>query len=241
MLPSASSRLCASLLVLFDIDGTLLRSEGAGMQAMLDAARELHPGVELSFANVPTSGRMDHLIWRDLMAQHSLPIDEIHHRSFRSTYHEKFQARLAAKNTVHALEGVAELIEVLQKSPGVTTGLLTGNYEHTGMLKIRSAGLDPARFKVNAWADDGATRRDLPPVALERYQRLFGRRLAPKDALIIGDTESDIDCARANGLRCLATATGIVSMKVLASLDPDKVVADLSQTSELVSWITQRT
>ena len=136
-----------------------------------------------------------------------------------------------------ALEGVAELVRALAGEPGVELGLLTGNYPATGRLKVRHAGLDPDVFKVNAFAMDGVTRRDLPPVALQRYAERHGSPLDPARAIIIGDTPKDVDCALHNGCRVLGVATGEFSADDLRACGAHHVVDKLSPVGPVLEWL----
>ena len=224
------------ILVLFDIDGTLLLSQHAGAQSMHDATRELY-GDAFTFDGVEIAGRIDPQIWHDLALANGIDDPLEHHDRFREVYARHLARRLAAANTVRVLPGVAALLEALGSVEGVTRGLLTGNYPETGRLKIEAAGLDPAIFEVAAWGCDGRSRRDLPGVALDRHAAATGARLAPGQVVIIGDTRHDVDCARANGCRSLAVATGSSSRDELVASEADLAVDDLSHTQEIVSWI----
>ncbi len=224
-------------LVLFDIDGTLLKTAGAGMKAMADTLHELHPGSSVAFDGISFNGRLDHLIWRDLCAAHGLDNSPPAHDRFRVRFHHHLSTRLAANNTSVALAGARELVARLAQRTELTLGLLTGNYEHTGRLKVASAGFDLTPFVANAWADDGATRRHLPPVAMQRCAARTGRTVPSSRVIIIGDTEQDIDCAHANGCVCLATATGTVSRTELESAGADLVVDDLRDAAAIEEWI----
>lgn len=228
------------MLVLFDIDGTMLTSEGAGLVAMLDAMRELVPGRDFSFDGIPVAGRLDPLIWRDLIAAHGLAHDDGMHSRFRERYGHHLARRLGVTHRASPLPGVRELIDALAAEPSVSLGILTGNYEHTGRMKVTSAGIDASRFSANAWADDGPTRRDLTPVAIRRCETLHGKSLAPRDVVVIGDTPHDIDCAHAHGCRALAVATGGSSAADLHAHRGDLVVDDLSDAEGLVRWIVGR-
>lgn len=225
------------MLALWDIDGTLLKSEHAGIYAMLDALHALHPGREFSFDGIEVSGRLDPLIYRDLAARYGLDPGPGAHRTFRQAYADRLHERLARRNTVRALSGVKVLVEALHAQPAWVQGLLTGNYEPTGLLKVAHAGLDQDRFRVNAFADHGETRRDLPPVAMHRYAELTGRRIDPGSVTIIGDTPLDIDCAHHNGCRCLAVATGMHPADELRAAKADHVVEDLSDVGAVLAWL----
>lgn len=226
------------MLVLFDIDGTLLISLRAGVGAMQTALRELH-GVDISFDGVEIHGRLDTLIWRDLANRYGLPAHEEAHQTFRSTYARHLDERLAANNTSQALPGAIALVRAVQATPGVTIGLLTGNYEPTGKLKVKHAGFDPDAFVVNAWGDDAPDRRSLVPVAMQRYHQRHGRAVPAQNVVIIGDTPHDVDCAKAHGARVLAVGTGAFTPEALRQAGADLATPDLSDTATLAAWITR--
>ena len=228
------------MLVLFDIDGTMITSEGAGLVAMLDAMHEIVPGHTFSFEGIPVAGRLDTLIWRDLLARHGMDHDDALHGRFRERYGHHLQRRLGVTHTARALPGVIDLIGALAREPHVTLGILTGNYEHTGRLKVERAGIPTAQFAANAWADDGLSRRALTPVAMRRCSEGRGREISPHDVIVIGDTPHDIDCAHAHGCRALAVATGGSSADELRAHRADLVVDDLSDSEALARWILGR-
>lgn len=228
------------MLVLFDIDGTLLLTEGAGITAMLSTARELFPANPFSFDGISISGRLDSLIWRDLMVRAGVePTAEIH-ALFRRTYGEHLHRGFSANARSHALAGARELVEALHAHDGFDIGLLTGNYEHTGRLKVAQAGFQLEPFQFNAWADDGQHRRELPPVAMRRYCEKKGRQIDPSQVIVIGDTPLDIDCAHFNGCQVIAVATGSHPMAELESHKPDLLVPGLDDWIGIASWITSR-
>ncbi len=224
------------MLVLFDIDGTLLVSQHAGTRAMLAAAREMF-GETFTYDGVEIAGRIDPLIWATVAAANGIRDAEAHHDTFRASYAHHLARRLAAHDTVTLCPGVGALLDRLGSVDGLTLGLLTGNYRETGLLKIEAAGLDPALFPVAAWGCDGSSRRDLPPVAMARHADATGRPLTAEQVVIIGDTPHDVDCARTHGCRALAVATGPFSSEKLRESEPDLVVEDLSNTAAIVEWL----
>jgi phosphoglycolate phosphatase-like HAD superfamily hydrolase len=226
------------MLILFDIDGTLLHSLSAGIHAMSAAIRELH-GAEADFARVEVHGRLDTLIWRDLGRIHGFATDDAAHARFKECYSGHLERRLAERNTVEAMPGAHELVDAVRAIEGVTSGLLTGNYERTGRLKVRHAGIDPDHFVVNAWGDDGPDRRSLVPVAMGRYRDRHGRAVDARDVTIIGDTPHDVDCAHAAGARVIAVATGKFGIDALREAGADLAVADLRDTASLARWIVR--
>ncbi len=227
------------MLVLFDIDGTLLRTHGAGLTAMLATAHELHPGRTFNFAGISISGRLDTLIWRDLMASGGLDYAKTDHDAFRARYGIHLAAGFDSDSKSEALPGARDLVLALDQVVGCTLGLLTGNYEHTGRLKVERAGIETKPFVCNAWADDGNHRRELPPIAMARYQATIGA-IDPDCVFVIGDTPFDIDCAKANGCVAIAVATGAHPRAELAEHHPDLLVDDLSATEDLALWMTGR-
>jgi phosphoglycolate phosphatase-like HAD superfamily hydrolase len=226
------------MLVLFDIDGTLLHSLSAGVHAMSSALRELH-GVDPDFSKVEVHGRLDTLIWRDLAAVHGYPTCDASHERFRSTYSAHLERRLAERNTVERYPGTRELVDAVRGHPALTLGMLTGNYEFTGRLKVRHAGIDPDLFLVTAWAGDAPDRRGLVPVAMRRFAERTGTPIAGDRVVIIGDTPADVDCAHASGARCLAVATGHFGIDALRAAGADLAVSDLRDTEHLLTWIAQ--
>ena len=225
------------MLLLFDIDGTLLLSQRAGVKAMQAAGQALL-GPRFSLERIDLAGRLDPLIWRDGMAAAGLEPSEELHQSFRAAYLAALEERLRANPTARALNGVEALLGRLRERRDTTLGLVTGNYPETGALKLRAAGLDPAWFPVTAWGSDGATRRDLPRVAMQRYRDHAGHAIDAAEVVVIGDTPADIDCARANGCRVVAVASGpSFAPDDLRAHGPDLLLEDLSDGEPFLRWL----
>lgn len=222
-------------LVLFDIDGTLLRSEGVGVGAMLRAFTAIHGERGFSFEGVEIAGALDGLLFQRVMAHHGLPADEAAHDRFQSVYRAEL-ARSFTPDRVRQMPGAAELARQLS-ARGVATGLLTGNYRETAFIKVSVAGYDLAHFPFGAFGADGPSRRHLTPVAISRAASHHGRAFDADRVTIIGDTPLDIDCAKAHGCRAIAVATGPYSVDTLRSAGADLAVADLSDTDGLLRWI----
>ena len=231
------SRSRDALLVLFDIDGTLLLSNRIGYRAMLRAAAQI-AGRPVSLDGVDFSGRLDPEIWAGIAGLNGIADAAGREAEFRAAYTSTLTSMLQQEAPPYALPGVPGLIGRLRSQEGVTLGLCTGNYPQTGRLKIRAAGLDPEDFPVGAWASDGLTRRDLPRVAMRRYEESTGSPITPRRVIVVGDTPLDIDCAHANGCVALAVATGpAFSLEALQAYKADLAVSDLSDTDLLIRWI----
>ena len=134
------------------------------------------------------------------------------------------------------------LVAALRPVPNLTLGLLSGNFEESGLAKIRACGIKAEQFKVAAWGDDSPhdppDREHLPPVAMSRYRARFDREIHPGRVTIVGDTRHDIRCAKASGCRVLAVATGRSTVMELEAHGPDLAVEDLSDTARLHGWLT---
>jgi phosphoglycolate phosphatase-like HAD superfamily hydrolase len=226
------------MLVLFDIDGTLLRSQGAGVAAMQQTFDELYPDRGLSMRGVPVAGRLDTLIWTDVLRSHGLEPSEAEAARFRARYAEVLAERLSSGEAgLRLMPGVHELVERLAAEPDCTVGLLTGNWIHTARIKLEAAGFVWDRFRLGAFADDGPDRRALPPVAMRRFEAFAGRGIDPQRVAIIGDTPMDVDCAKHNGCRAVAVATGDYGVDALAETGADLVLPDLGAIAEVVEWL----
>lgn len=227
------------MLVLFDIDGTMLTTQRAGLHAMQSAGQKLF-GEGFSFDGVEFAGRLDPLIWAQLAANNGVEDTRENHERFRTTYRAELEASLNVTHTVSALPGVAELIEALEEA-GADLGVVTGNYRETGMLKMRAAGIEPDRLPHQAWGDEGEHRRLLPPLAVRRHEEATGRRLEKVEVVVIGDTPHDIDCAHHSGFRALAVGTGPVTIQdELKACVPDLYAMTLERTEEIAEWILGR-
>jgi len=224
------------MLILFDIDGTLLRSQGAGVRAMEQALRSIH-GEHASLRGIEVAGRLDVLIWRDARRRLGLDAADEAHGRFRALYAANLRSLFDSGVEARALPGVTEIVNEVHEAADLTLGVLTGNYAETGRLKMRHAGLDPDRFIIDAWGDEGESRRDLPPVAIRRFEERAGRAIHATDVVIIGDTPHDVDCARHHGCRSIGVATGQFSAEQLRGAGADLAVESLAATGAILSWI----
>lgn len=224
------------MLVLFDIDGTILRTQGIGLKAMELAGRDV-VSPRFTLEGVPSAGRLDPLIFRDGAAKANVDDPDRFHDAFRARYGEHLNAMFAAGAPATLMPGVAELIDALEAIDGITIALLTGNYPETGRMKIAAGGINPDRFVFGAFGCDGPTRRDLTPVALQRYVEHAQRAIPPEQVIVIGDTEHDIDCAKHHGCRALAVATGNTSIDDLRTHRPDLAAETLADTEAVLAWM----
>lgn len=229
------------MLILFDIDMTLLETNHIGMDCLHDAGRAIFDR-EFSVEGITFGGSLDPIIITEMLRLNGVEptIDSI--GAMRNGYHARLDAMSKTQSIARALPGSHEIVGAVRGHHAQPTiGLLTGNYEETGILKILSAGFDPSVFVVNAWGDgsqhEKPHRSHLPPVAIENYLGLIGQPIAPESVVIIGDTIHDVSCAKDNGCRALAVATGHATFDELESAGADRTVKDLTDTEGIVRWI----
>jgi phosphoglycolate phosphatase-like HAD superfamily hydrolase len=217
-------------LVLFDIDGTLLLSRGAGRRAVLAAMAGLLPPEE-SVRGVRFDGKTDPQIVAELLAAAGAPdaADPARVSRILDRYVEVLEQELARPGHVtDVMPGVPQVLDRIEQAHEAMLGLLTGNVRPGARLKLRSAAIDPDRFPVGAFGSDHPVRAELPAIAAVRAEPHFGRRPAGAEIVIIGDTPADVTCGLAVGARALGVATGGYSASELADAGAYAVFEDLS-------------
>lgn len=228
------------MLVLFDVDATLITTSRTGIVAMGEAGRELF-GPSFDESRIEYAGRLDPLIIADLLRAHGHEITSKAVGDFRAAYRRHLERLLAQPGLAKPCPGVPALLDALEKSGAPVLGLLTGNFPETGAIKLRASGIDPGRFPIQVWGGDSPhvppARDHLPAVAIERYAARFARPVSPRDVTIIGDTPHDISCARAHGCRSIGVATGQFSVEALRAAGADHALDNLSATVEVTSWL----
>jgi len=221
-------------LVLFDIDGTMITSRGAGRRAMRTAF-ECVFGTAGGIDHYDLRGRTDTRIVHDVMGAEGWEAPRVKERldDFFEAYLAGLVAEIGDGRDVVTLPGVAAIVERLHDAPQAALGLVTGNIEEGARIKLTPTGLWP-RFQVGAYGSDHIDRRRLPSLAARRAQALLGTAFAPADVVVIGDTPHDIDCARAFGAVAVAVATGQYPRAELLAESPDHFFEDLSDTDEVL-------
>lgn len=224
-------------LVLFDIDGTLLHADGAGVKATLDSLRDFF-GVTERPPGYSMAGKVDAQIVLEIVAHSHLDLADVRQRL--SAYWDAYAATLAYElphHQVHALPGVHALLAALAGRPDVVVGLLTGNLERAARLKLSAAGIDPDQFRLAAYGHEAETRDALPLLAVERARATTGRTFIGRDIVIIGDTPADVHCGETLGVRTIGVATGHFSVDQLRAVGADVVFPDLSATDAIIGAI----
>ncbi len=228
------------MLILFDIDATMITTGGVGIKAMVAAGRELF-GPGFNADGIDFAGRLDPLILGEMLDRSGVPRNAKNFADMRRGYGKYLVGELKNSDKKRVLPGVHELLARVGNEPGATRGLLTGNFQETGSLKLSMCGIDPTQFSVQVWGDesphDPPARSHLPPIGIDRYHKLHGRPVASRDVTIIGDTPHDITCAKTHGCRSLGVATGKFKVDELAAVGADRVVQDLSDTDSIARWL----
>ena len=215
------------MLCLFDIDGTLVDTRGAGMTSLVAACRDLFGDDGPAF---DLAGATDLGLWEKLCAHHRRDVsDKALAARFFDAYHQHLDRNLNAEDYGGQLiEGATVLIDALHERGDTAMGLLTGNTARGASIKVRRHGIDH-HFPYGAYGCDHADRNRLGPIALERAARHHGREFDAAITWIIGDTPRDIACARAINARCIAVATGSFTADELARHQPDLVCESLAE------------
>lgn len=231
----------ARRLILWDVDGTLVRAGPAARDAF-DTAVEHVLGRPAGPHGVQMSGKTDPQIALEILASLALSPDEArgHLPRVMEALERELEAALEImRATGWELPGARRILERLAGEPGVVQTVLSGNLAANARLKLGAFGLD--RFidwEVGAFGSDEEDRTKLVPVTLGRVRELRGLRFDLEEVWVIGDTPLDLACARAGGARCLLVATGRNGLDELAGLGPEAALPDLSDTAAVATLLT---
>ncbi len=223
-------------LLLFDIDGTLILSGGAGLRAMNKAFAQLY-GIENALDGLSLSGRTDDKIMMDAYERAGMEFSYDELARFKSVYFDKIKDEIQVNGTSkRMMPGIKNLMPALAERIDVHMGLLTGNWENSGRTKIDFFGLNDY-FPFGAFSDDSSNRNELVPVALSRFKERMHVELDPRDVYVIGDTPADIQCAKPHGVVSVAVAAASHSIDILQPFEPDVLLSDLSDTEAVLNLL----
>ena len=221
-------------LLLFDIDGTLIHSGGAGIEALKCAFKERF-GIDDDLSGIEIAGMTDSGIVVSILNKHKIPVTTENVSAFLDSYVHFLSLELPRRKG-KLLPGVLKLLEKLKLRPHVVLGLLTGNVSRGARLKLEHYGVWRF-FEFGAFADDHRDRNELGRFARARAKEKHGREFAASEIDIVGDTPRDIDCGRALGARTVAVATGSWSRHALAKHKPDFLIDDLSDVDTIIDTL----
>ena len=221
-------------LLLWDIDGTLIDSGGAGERGLkLALKREF--GLDDNLAWLDYFGRTDVWIARTILEHHFSQTTSDTIRRFLEGYLKALPEEMHNPRA-RILPGIAEIVAKMTRQPDVAQGLLTGNLQRGAQIKLGHLGLW-THFPFGAFADDAEDRNKLGPHALRRAATHHGHKFAPERVFVIGDTPHDIACGKTIGARTLAVATGRYSLEQLRSHGPTAALADFSDTQAFLALL----
>jgi phosphoglycolate phosphatase-like HAD superfamily hydrolase len=223
-----------SRLLLFDIDGTLIHSGGAGVEALKAAFKERF-GIDDDLSGIEIAGMTDSGIVVSILNKHKIPPTHENVSAFLDSY-VHFLSRELPRRKGKLLPGVLKLLERLKSRPQVVLGLLTGNVSRGAQLKLEHYGVWHF-FEFGAFADDHRDRNELGRFARARAKEKHGREFAASEIDVIGDTPRDIACGRTLGARTIAVATGRWSRDELAKHGPDVLIDDLSDVESVIDTL----
>ena len=223
-------------LLLFDIDGTLITSGGAGERALRIGFRERF-GIDDDLRNVEIAGRTDSGIARAMLRTHGLAETPENIAAFVDSYLAQLAVQLPHTEG-RLLPGVLPLLESLKTRADVVLALLTGNVARGAELKLTHYGVWTF-FEFGAYADDHHDRNALGPFAQRRAAERHGIEFPAERTFVLGDTAHDFACARAIGAKAIAIATGKFTRAELAAHQPDFIFDDLTDLDAVLAVLTQ--
>lgn len=218
-------------LLLFDIDGTLIHSAGAGLESLRHVLAQRF-GIEDDLADIEIAGMTDSGIVTNILNKHRLPTTNENIASFLDSYVHFLSLELP-RRTGQLLPGVLELLEKLKSRSHLVLALLTGNVSRGAQLKLEHYGVWHF-FEFGAFADDHHDRNQLGQFAQARAKEKHGVEFRANQIDVIGDTPRDIACGKAFGARTIAIATGSWPRAELAAHNPDFLFDDLANVDEVI-------
>lgn len=222
-------------LILWDIDGTLIASEGAGVRSM-ELAFDQCFGFKADLARIDWAGRTDSWITGEVLRLHGIPATPKNCHDYLEKYLELLPGELREGRQGQLLPGVLKLLEILHARTDIAQGLLTGNMKRGAEFKLTHYRVWHY-FEFGAFADDSPRRNDLGPHAVRRAGERHAAEFPPERTFIIGDTPHDIECGKVIGAHTIAVATGRFASDDLAAHHPTAVFQDFSDTAAFLRLI----
>jgi phosphoglycolate phosphatase len=240
-------------LILFDIDGTLIVTGGAGARAMTRAFEETW-GLSDALRHIDVAGRTDNIILEDALRATDIVAEGEPLERFKRIYCEFLREELRSGNGGNGasqgngtgngrpkcvLPGIPPLLDALSARADVSLALLTGNYPESAEIKLRHFDLW-RYFEWGVYGNEATDRHDLLPIALQRHLDRGAPSIDPADVIIVGDTPHDISCAHRGGAKAIAVATGNFTLDALSGCSPDVLVRDLSDHAPFFALLDGR-
>jgi phosphoglycolate phosphatase len=214
-------------LILFDLDGTLVSTGGAGLRALDRAFLSLQRLARAS-EGVPFAGRVDPVIIKDIFQKKLRRVpSEKETRDVVDHYLTALGLELDSADNYRVLDGVEPLLAALAARPDVVLALGTGNLEAGARLKLERSGLNPY-FAVGGFGSDAEDRAEVLRTGVRRAEEKTGLRFAPRDVFVVGDTPHDVAAGRALGAVAVAVASGHATREELLASGPDHFFLSLA-------------
>jgi phosphoglycolate phosphatase len=237
-------------LILFDIDGTLIVSGGAGARAMTRAFEDTW-GLSDALRHVDVAGRTDNIILEDALRATDIvaagePLDRFK-RVYCGYLREELQSGYGVSHgngtgngrPKCVLPGIPPLLDALSARADVSLALLTGNFPESAEIKLRHFDLW-RYFEWGVYGNEATDRHDLLPIAIQRHLDRGAPSIDPADVIIVGDTPHDVSCAHRGGAKAIAVATGNFTLDALSGCRPDVLVRDLSDHAPFFELLDRR-
>jgi len=229
-------------LVLFDLDGTLLRAGGIGRRSTRFALQSIF-GTSGNLDEFYPGGRTQEAIFMDTLADSG-----IEESSFLKKRDQLYQVFLDSFRgfldqgdyEIEELPGAARLIEFLYGNPDYSLGLVTGNHEEIAKLKLQYAGLDPDVFLAGAYGQESGDRSDLVPLAKNRVESITGLEFPGYSTIVIGDTTRDVISAHSVQATSFALTSGTDDRDLLLTSRPDSIFDNLSEVLDRFKVLNER-
>jgi phosphoglycolate phosphatase len=220
--------------ILFDIDGTILNCHSAGKEAMLQAVEKTFGTIGL-MKELDFQGKTDLLILKESLEPAGIAMTEITMKlSQLQNFYFELLVPLIKEKGILVHPGIPEMIKELSSSSNIALGLLTGNFETSGRLKVSEAHLNEY-FDFGVFGDDTMIRNDMPFIAQRRIESLYGARISFEEMYIIGDTIHDIECAHNAGAKSICVGTGWANPADLKAADPNHYYDDFEDYKKVLS------
>lgn len=223
-------------LLLFDIDGTLVRTAGVGRDSMNLAFKKIF-GIRNAFEGVEMMGRTDPLILEEVLKNHQLNASHQEIEDFKELYFAILEETIELPRIGKRLcPGIDALLKHLEEKSNSIRGLLTGNWRYGAFVKLHHFDLD-RYFTMGVFADDNPNREEMVPVAIEKIESRYGFQLQLEKVYIIGDTPRDINCAKPHGVVTIGVATGLHDLQSLIDAGADYTFENFEAVDEALNLL----
>jgi phosphoglycolate phosphatase-like HAD superfamily hydrolase len=220
-------------LILFDIDGTLIDSGGAGTRSLDLSLKELF-SIDNAFQGISMAGKTDTQIIKEGLLKHGISVNG--NIDAVITAYLKYLRKEINNDRKHVKPGIYNLLNTLSFMKDIGSGLLSGNLESGARIKLEPFKLNDY-FPTGAFGSDDEDRNNLLPVAVKRFEELFRRKIEIDNCIVVGDTPRDVECAHIYGAMCIGVATGPYSFDALTEAGADYVVQNLLNQNTLLQFL----